>query len=176
MLKLILILLNFTFIFNQERLNITEYVSEIIKCINTTENFSEELKLKILSAYEKKDDSIFRVIGELLLTHSNEMRKCIPKNITTNNLNQGTFNGFNQEKKFNEIIEKKYNWNGFLNCLERKVSLLTEGENVDSILELIDLIKSKDYLLAIRNHFRLKRFGNQIVMDCNINNINDENK
>ena len=106
MLKLILILLNFTFIFNQERLNITEYVSEIIKCINTTENFSEELKLKILSSYEKKDNSIFRVIGEVLLTHSNEMRKCIPRNITTNNLNQGIFNSFNQEKKFNEIIEK----------------------------------------------------------------------
>ncbi len=176
MLKLILILLNFTFIFNQERLNVTEYVSEIIKCINNTENFSEDLKLKILSAYEKKDNSIFRVIGEFLLTHSNEMRKCVPRNITSNNLNQGPFNGFNQEKKYNEIIEKKYNWNGFLNCLETKVSLLTKGENVDSILELIDLIKNKDYLLAIRNHFRLKRFGNQIVMDCNIYNINDENK
>lgn len=170
--------LNFPFILNQQnhRFNVTEDILEIIRCVNSTEKFSEEIKTTILSAYEKKDNSIFRIIGELLLTHSIEMKKCMPKHQIPNNLNEGIMNNnFFREKKFNEIIEKRYNWNDFLKCLNTQINDLTENEIADSIFELIEQINNKDYLLAIRNQFRLKRFGNQIVINCNIHlNKNDD--
>ena len=57
-LFLIYIILNLSFIYNQSpRFNITEYIKGIVECVNTTENFSEMIKIKIINAYERNDNS-----------------------------------------------------------------------------------------------------------------------
>jgi len=64
-----------------------------------------------------------------------------------------------------DLIFKRYNWNGFLLCLNEKVKELT-NETYESVNDLITQIKKEDYLSAIKNEFRLRRFGDPIILEC----------
>ncbi len=169
-LFLICILLNLSFIYNQSpKLNASEYIKGIVECVNNTENYSEMIKLKILHAYETNDNSIFRIIGEFLITNPSEMKRCLPKKqfeIKNDNSIQRTVErDFNQDQKLKDLIFKRYNWNGFLLCLNEKVKELT-NETYESVNDLITQIKKEDYLSAIKNEFRLRRFGDPIILEC----------
>ncbi len=169
-LFLICILLNLTFIYNQSpKLNASEDIKEIIECVNTTENYPYMIKIKILNAYERNDNSLIRIIGEFLITNPIEMKRCLPKKqfeIKNDNSIQRTVErDFNQDQKLKDLIFKRYNWNGFLLCLNEKVKELT-NETYESVNDLITQIKKEDYLSAIKNEFRLRRFGDPIILEC----------
>ncbi len=61
-----------------------EQLQKLVNCVNNTENLSSNLKTQILNAWINADGSIYRLIGELLLTQSKEIKNCIP-NINNNN-------------------------------------------------------------------------------------------
>ena len=125
-LFLIYIILNLSFIYNQSpRFNTTEYIKGIVECVNTTENFSEMIKIKIINAYERNDNSFLRLIGEFLITNPLEMRKCLPKKpLEIHNQRDVLKNvpkEIYQDEKFKDLIFKRYNWKGFLLCLQEKI-------------------------------------------------------
>ena len=184
-LFLICILLNLTFIYNQSpKLNASEDIKEIIECVNTTENYPYMIKIKILNAYERNDNSLIRIIGEFLITNPIEMKRCLPKKQleiqNQNYIQRNVQKDFNQEQKFNDLISERYNWKEFLLCLNEKVEKSSKNEIYEYINELITQIKNEDYLTAIKNEFRLRRYGNPIIIECHkqlieiINTSNNE--
>ena len=184
-LFLICILLNLTFIYNQSpKLNSSEDIKEIIECVNTTENYPYMIKIKILNAYERNDNSLIRIIGEFLITNPIEMKRCLPKKQSEiqnqNYIQRNVQKDFNQEQKFNDLISERYNWKEFLLCLNEKVEKSSKNEIYEYINELITQIKNEDYLTAIKNEFRLRRYGNPIIIECHkqlieiINTSNNE--
>ena len=52
-----------------------EQLQKFIDCVNKTENIPSNLRNQILNAWLESDGSIYRVIGELLLTQNNHMKK-----------------------------------------------------------------------------------------------------
>ena len=184
-LFLICILLNLTFIYNQSpKLNASEDIKEIIECVNTTENYPYMIKIKILNAYERNDNSLIRIIGEFLITNPIEMKRCLPKKQleiqNQNYIQRNVQKDFNQEQKFNDLISERYNWKEFLLCLNEKIEKSSKNEIYEYINELITQIKNEDYLTAIKNEFRLRRYGNPIIIECHkqlieiINTSNNE--
>ena len=174
-----------------------EQLKKLINCVNNTDNFPSNLKSQILNAWINADGSIYRLIGELILTQSLEIRKCIPNN---NNENYNN-NNENKDKKdeplydghrnryvdFDKIYEQRYNWKGFLLCLQDNINNIIKDNNNSSnndnsvIKDLIEEIKEGNFLKALREQFRLKRFGNNIISDCSkkltpINNDNDRKR
>ena len=170
-----------------------EQLKKLINCVNNTDNFPSNLKSQILNAWINADGSIYRLIGELILTQSQEIRKCIPNN---NNENYNN-NNENKDKKdeplydghrnryvdFDKIYEQRYNWKGFLLCLQDNINNIIKDNNNSSnndnsvIKDLIEEIKEGNFLKALR----LKRFGNNIISDCSkkltpINNDNDRKR
>ena len=184
-LVLICILLNLTFIYNQSpKLNESEDIKEIIECVNTTENYPYMIKIKILNVYERNDNSLIRIIGEFLITNPIEMKRCLPKKQleiqNQNYIQRNVQKDFNQEQKFNDLISERYNWKEFLLCLNEKVEKSSKNEIYEYINELITQIQNEDYLTAIKNEFRLRRYGNPIIIECHkqlieiINTSNNE--
>ena len=170
-LFLIYIILNLSFIYNQSpRFNITEYIKGIVECVNTTENFSEMIKIKIINAYERNDNSFLRLIGEFLITNPLEMRKCLPKKPleihNPRDILKNVPKEIYQDEKFKDLIFKRYNWKGFLLCLQEKIEKLSTNNISESVNELITQINNEDYISAIKNEFRLRRFGNPIIIEC----------
>ena len=174
-----------------------EQIQKLVDCVNNTQNFPSNLKSQILNAWINADGSIYRLIGELILTQSQEIRKCIPNN---NNENYNN-NNENKDKKdeplydghrnryvdFDKIYEQRYNWKGFLLCLQDNINNIIKDNNNSSnndnsvIKDLIEEIKEGNFLKALREQFRLKRFGNNIISDCSkkltpINNDNDRKR
>ena len=174
-----------------------EQLKKLINCVNNTDNFPSNLKSQILNAWINADGSIYRLIGELILTQSLEIRKCIPNN---NNENYNN-NNENKDKKdeplydghrnrnfdFDKIYEQRYNWEDFLKCLQDYINNAINNDNNISddtssvIKDLIEEIKEGNFLKALREQFRLKRFGNNIISDCSkkltpINNDNDRKR
>ena len=171
-----------------------EQLKKLINCVNNTDNFPSNLKSQILNAWINADGSIYRLIGELILTQSQEIRKCIPNN---NNENYNN-NNENKDKKdeplydghrnryvdFDKIYEQRYNWKDFLLCLQDSINNAMNNSSDDTnsvIKDLIEEIKEGNFLKALREQFRLKRFGNNIISDCSkkltpINNDNDRKR
>ena len=149
-------------------------LKKLVNCVNTTQYFPENLKSQILEAWTKGDGSIYRLIGELLLTRSKDVQKCIPLN--NNNTNKDKENDDSlydgnrrRHSNFDKIYEQRYNWNAFLTCLQDKIKDAVNNENNESysvIKDLIDDIKNGNYLKALRDQFRLQRFGNNIISEC----------
>ena len=149
-------------------------LKKLVNCVNTTQYFPENLKSQILEAWTKGDGSIYRLIGELLLTRSKDVQKCIPLN--NNNTNKDKENddflydgNRRRHSNFDKIYEQRYNWNAFLTCLQDKIKDAVNNENNESysvIKDLIDDIKNGNYLKALRDQFRLQRFGNNIISEC----------
>ena len=149
-------------------------LKKLVNCVNTTQYFPENLKSQILEAWTKGDGSIYRLIGELLLTRSKDVQKCIPSN--NNNTNKDKENDDSlydgnrrRHSNFDKIYEQRYNWNGFLTCLQDKIKDAVNIDNNESysvIKDLIDDIKNGNYLKALRDQFRLQRFGNNIISEC----------
>ena len=149
-------------------------LKQLVNCVNTTQYFPENLKSQILEAWTKGDGSIYRLIGELLLTRSKDVQKCIPSN--NNNTNKDKENDDSlydgnrrRHSNFDKIYEQRYNWNGFLTCLQDKIKDAVNNDNNESysvIKDLIDDIKNGNYLKALRDQFRLQRFGNNIISEC----------
>ena len=159
-MKYLLLSLNIIFILSQD-LSKNEQLIELINCVNSTTINDNEIKTKILDLYDKNDSSIFRVIGEFLVTKTNEMKKCIPKkNIEVNN-------NF-EPKNFNDLLKDKYNWEDFTNCLKEKIAnLAINGQMTEqSVIDLIQEINQENFALVIRDLFRLRRFGNNVVNEC----------
>ncbi len=162
----IIFILNFLLITSQN-INDNEQINNIINCVNSTIINDETIKTTLLESYEKKDNSFFRLIGEFLITKPNEMKKCIPNK-------QIELNNNNEQNSFNDILKNKYNWNEFVNCLKEKIGTnAINGEiNDHSIIDLIQEIKKENYVLAIKEQFRLRRYGNIIINECNTKLIN----
>ena len=149
-------------------------LKKLVNYVNTTQYFPENLKSQILEAWTKGDGSIYRLIGELLLTRSKDVQKCIPLN--NNNTNKDKENDDSlydgnrrRHSNFDKIYEQRYNWNAFLTCLQDKIKDAVNNENNESysvIKDLIDDIKNGNYLKALRDQFRLQRFGNNIISEC----------
>ena len=148
-----------------------EQLQKFIECVNKTENIPSNLRNQILNAWLESDGSIYRVIGELLLTQNNHMKKCLNLNNTPEDpkaLYNGHLNG-----DLNKIYESRYNWTDFIKCLQdysNEPMNTRHGGNVtvtSVINELIDDIQKGNYLKALRTQFRLTRFGNKIIHKCN---------
>ena len=71
----------------------TEQLKAFIDCINKTESFPSNLKGKILTAWTNEDGSIYRVIGELLLTQNQYIQKCLSTNENKVNNTKTIYNG-----------------------------------------------------------------------------------
>ena len=170
-----------------------EQLQKLVNCVNNTENLSSNLKTQILNAWINADGSIYRLIGELLLTQSKEIKNCIPNINNNNNENKDKkdeplYDGHrNRYVDFDKIYEQRYNWKGFLLCLQDNINNIIKDNNNSSnndnsvIKDLIEEIKEGNFLKALREQFRLKRFGNNIISDCSkkltpINNDNDRRR
>ena len=170
-----------------------EQLQKLVNCVNNTENLSSNLKTQILNAWINADGSIYRLIGELLLTQSKEIKNCIPNINNNNNENKDKkdeplYDGHrNRYVDFDKIYEQRYNWKGFLLCLQDNINNIIKDNNNSSnndnsvIKDLIEEIKEGNFLKALREQFRLKRFGNNIISDCSkkltpINNDNDRKR
>ena len=149
-------------------------LKQLVNCVNTSQYFPENLKSQILEAWTKGDGSIYRLIGELLLTRSKDVQKCIPLNNNNTNKDKENDNSLydgnrRRHSNFDKIYEQRYNWNAFLTCLQDKIKDAVNNENNESysvIKDLIDDIKNGNYLKALRDQFRLQRFGNNIISEC----------
>ena len=170
-----------------------EQLKKLINCVNNTDNFPSNLRSQILNAWINADGSIYRLIGELLLTQSKEIKNCIPNINNNNNENKDKkdeplYDGHrNRYVDFDKIYEQRYNWKGFLLCLQDNINNIIKDNNNSSnndnsvIKDLIEEIKEGNFLKALREQFRLKRFGNNIISDCSkkltpINNDNDRKR
>ena len=149
----------------------SEQLKLFIECINKTDSLPTNLKGQILSAWINEDGSIYRVIGELLLTQNQYIQKCF--NPTENKVNntKAIYNG-SLINNFDKIYANQYNWSDFLKCLEKHANepiKSKHGENITVstvIQDLINDIKEGNYVKALRSQFRLQRFGNRIVYKC----------
>jgi len=149
----------------------TEQLKAFIDCINKTESFPSNLKGKILTAWTNEDGSIYRVIGELLLTQNHYIQKCLSTNENKVNNTKTIYNG-SLINNFDTIYANQYNWTEFLQCLEKHTNepiKTKHGENItfsSVIQDLINDIKQGNFVKALREQFRLQRFGNRIVYKC----------
>ena len=149
----------------------TEQLKAFIDCINKTESFPSNLKGKILTAWTNEDGSIYRVIGELLLTQNQYIQKCLSTNENKVNNTKTIYNG-SLINNFDKIYATQYNWTDFLDCLEKYSNepiKTKHGENItfsSVIQDLINDIKQGNFVKALREQFRLQRFGNRIVYKC----------
>ena len=149
----------------------TEQLKAFIDCINKTESFPSNLKGKILTAWTNEDGSIYRVIGELLLTQNQYIQKCLSTNENKVNNTKTIYNG-SLINNFDKIYANQYNWTEFLQCLEKHTNepiKTKHGENItfsSVIQDLINDIKQGNFVKALREQFRLQRFGNRIVYKC----------
>jgi hypothetical protein len=170
-----------------------EQLQKLVNCVNNTENLSSNLKTQILNAWINADGSIYRLIGELLLTQSKEIKNCIPNINNNNNENKDKkdeplYDGHrNRNFDFDKIYEQRYNWEDFLKCLQDYINNAINNDNNISddtssvIKDLIEEIKEGNFLKALREQFRLKRFGNNIISKCSqkltpTNNNNDRRR
>ena len=149
----------------------TEQLKAFIDCINKTESFPSNLKEKILTAWTNDDGSIYSVIGELLLTQSQYIQKCLNSYEHNINNTKTIYNG-NLINNFDKIYATQDNWTDFLDCLEKYSNEPIKTKHGDKITfssviqDLINDIKQGNYVKALREQFRLQRFGNRIVYKC----------
>ena len=153
-----------------------EQIQKLVDCVNNTQNFPSNLKSQILSAWINGDGSIYRLIGELLLTQSKDIQNCIPfnnndnNNDIKNNKDEPLYDGNrNRDFHFDKIYEQRYNWKDFLLCLQDSINNAMNNSSDDTnsvIKDLIEEIKEGNFLKALREQFRLKRFGNNIISEC----------
>ena len=168
-----------------------EQLQKLVNCVNNTENLSSKLKTQILNAWINADGSIYRLIGELLLTQSKDIQNCIPftnndnNNDIKNNKDEPLYDGNrNRDFHFDKIYEQRYNWKDFLLCLQDSINNAMNNSSDDTnsvIKDLIEEIKEGNFLKALREQFRLKRFGNNIISKCSqkltpTNNNNDRRR
>ena len=87
-----------------------------------------------------------------------------------NNKDEPLYDGNrNRDFHFDKIYEQRYNWKDFLLCLQDSINNAMNNSSDDTnsvIKDLIEEIKEGNFLKALREQFRLKRFGNNIISEC----------
>ena len=95
-------------------------------------------------------------IQESLTNHYEKFISCIEKGVIPK------FPDGTSVLNLNKIYGMKYEWMDYLSCLTKKAAKLTDSP----VNDLINLIIRGDYYTALREEFKLRNNGNDIVKEC----------
>ena len=131
-------------------------LKDFIKCAKEKINISNITLENISSLIINPQKINFKKYQNIFTDNYNKINDCIGK---------GTIPYFPDGTKIinmNVVIKDKYDWTKFISCLMDQTTKVKDS----LIQKLIEFIKEGNYYVALREEFKLRIKGNNIIKQC----------